>query len=75
MAHSGSIFLLHPLDKRGEKILDELEAETRVGPIRILEDGQREYHLNSAGPDGFDAMLNQNWPDWGEHVGRVPTGA
>jgi hypothetical protein len=75
MAHPGSIFQLQALDARGEEILDALESRAPEVPVQPLEHGRREYHLNAAGPDGFDPLLKLIDPDWEEHVERVPTGA
>jgi hypothetical protein len=72
--HPPSAFTFRALDDRGEEILDELERRTDRASERF-EHGQREYHLDNAGPDGFDTVLNKHWPDRPEHVAKVPTGS
>ena len=61
-----------PLDDQGPGLLDALEAKTDARPfIANIGTGARTYYLNSAGVDGFDAMLDTIYPAWREHLVRT----
>lgn len=57
-------------DKRGQKLLDQLEERTGVYPYKTTAAGERAYWLDSSGPDGFDAMLGRIDSDWRKHLSR-----
>ena len=61
-----------PHDDRGREILDQLENETGKLPFKTqVAQGVRTYYLESAGTDGFDAILGRIAPDWREHLSRT----
>lgn len=65
-----AVITLHPINERGNKILDELERRTSSKPIECFPDGTRSYFLNAdnATRDAFDAMLEEIDSSWADHV-------
>jgi len=64
---------LTPLNDRGAKILDELEADS-VPPFRWnLSTGARSYWTSADGaPEhGYPAALDRLDPSWREHLGAA----
>lgn len=64
------VIALCPETERGRQILDELEKQTHMHPMKELENGTRRYHLSAedADVDAFDPMLNEIDSDWRHHV-------
>jgi hypothetical protein len=64
---------LVPHDDRGLELLDELERQTEERPFKTnTRTGARTYYLQSAGTDGFDAMLDRIEPNWRQYLSRTP---
>jgi hypothetical protein len=62
---------LTPLDERGIKLLDQLEAKTALLPFKTNAQGGRTYMLSSGDRDGFDRMLDRIGGDWRNHLTRT----
>jgi hypothetical protein len=62
---------LRPNDDRGREILGELEEQTEMKPMELVDDDNtRCYYLSAtdADDDGFDLMLDQIDSDWRSHL-------
>jgi hypothetical protein len=62
---------LRPNDDRGREILDELEEQTEMKPMELVDDDNtRCYYLSAkdADDDGFDLVLDKIDGQWREHV-------
>jgi hypothetical protein len=62
---------LRPLDERGMKLLDELEAKTALLPFKTDAQGGRTYALSRRDTDGFDRVLDRIGGDWRNHLTRT----
>jgi hypothetical protein len=62
---------LRPLDERGIKLLDELEAKTALLPFRTDSQGGRTYALSRRDTDRFDRVLDRIGGDWRNHLTRT----
>jgi hypothetical protein len=62
---------LSPLDERGIKLLDQLEAKTALPPVRTDAQGRRTYALSSGDTEGLDGMLDRIGGDWRSHLTRT----
>jgi hypothetical protein len=62
---------LTPLNERGIKLLDELEAKTALLPFRTDAQGGRTYALNRRDTGGFDRVLDRIGGDWRNHLTRT----
>ena len=62
---------LTPLDERGIKLLDELEAKTALLPFKTDARGCRTYALSSGDRSGFDRILDRIGGDWRNHLTRT----
>jgi hypothetical protein len=62
---------LTPLNERGIKLLDELEAKTALLPFRTDAQGGRTYELSRRDTAGFDRMLDRIGGDWRNHLTRT----
>jgi hypothetical protein len=71
----GAVIELHPLDDRGEEIIDQVEKRTGHRPTELHPpDGTHVYILEAddSGPDAFDQVLRVIDENWREHVSRTP---
>jgi hypothetical protein len=59
---------LRPLDERGIKLLDELEAKTALLPFKTDARGGRTYALSRRDTDRFDRVLDRVGDDWRDHL-------
>jgi hypothetical protein len=59
---------LAPTTERGWEIIDQLEQRTGKLPYLTDDVGARTYWLPDAGPDVFDATLDQIDPAWRDHL-------
>ncbi len=62
-----------PLNERGIKLLDQLEAKTGLLPFKTDAQGGRTYTLSSRDTDGFERVLDRIGGDWRNHLTRAPT--
>jgi hypothetical protein len=62
---------LTPLDERGIKLLDELEAKTALLPFKTDAQGGRTYALSRRDTKGFDRVLDRIGGDWRSHLTRT----
>jgi hypothetical protein len=62
---------LTPLDERGIKLLDELEAKTALLPFKTDAQGGRTYSLSRRDTNGFDRVLDRIGGDWRSHLTRT----
>ena len=62
---------LTPLDERGIKLLDELEAKTALLPFKTDAQGGRTYALSSGDRSRLDRMLDRIGGDWRNHLTRT----
>jgi hypothetical protein len=62
---------LTPLDERGIKLLDELEAKTALLPFKTDAQGGRTYALSLRDTGGFDRVLDRIGGDWRNHLMRT----
>jgi hypothetical protein len=62
---------LMPLDERGIKLLDELEAKTALVPSRTDARGVRTYALSRRDTNRFDRVLDRVGSDWRTHLTRT----
>jgi hypothetical protein len=56
--------------ERGREILDELEEQTDMRAMQVLDDGTRRYQLDAedASVADLDPMLHRIDPDWRNHM-------
>ena len=66
-----AVIRLTPLDQRGIKLLEQLEAETALYPFKTDVQGGRMYALNSGDAEGFDGVLDRIGGDWRAHLSRT----
>ena len=62
---------LTPLDERGIKLLDELEAKTALLPLKTDAQGGRTYGLSRRATERFDRVLDRIGRDWRNHLTRT----
>jgi hypothetical protein len=62
---------LTPLDERGIKLLDELEAKTALLPAKTDARGGRTYALSRRDTNRFDRILDRIGGDWRNHLTRT----
>ena len=62
---------LTPLNERGMKLLDQLEAKTALVPFKTDAQGARTYALTSGDAAGFERMLDRIGGDWRAHLSRT----
>ena len=62
---------LRPLDERGIKLLDELEAKTALLPFKTDARGGRTYALTSGDRSRLDRILDRIGGDWRKHLTRT----
>ena len=65
---------LTPVDERGIKLLDELEAKTALLPFKTDAQGGRTYALSRRATDEFDRVLDRIGGDWRNHLTRTRWG-
>jgi hypothetical protein len=62
---------LAPLNERGIKLLDQLEAKAALLPSRTDAQGARTYALSSGDAQGFEGLLDRIGGDWRAHLLRT----
>ena len=62
---------LAPLNERGIKLLDQLEAKTGLLPFKTDAQGGRAYALDTGDPGELDRMLDSVGADWRAHLSRT----